>query len=79
MEKLIETRGRKSQYDFSDFKAGETLMFKATGKYLVDGKATKDFANKINSAVLSHSRVRGLGWKIARRTLGDTVEITRLA
>ena len=76
---LIETRGRKPKYDFSDLKVGETLAFTASGRYLRKGAATPQYGNMVTSRVQAYSYRHKLGWKIARRTLGATVEITRLA
>ncbi len=77
--KLKETRGSKLKFDFSDFNVGETLTYTAKDKDLKDGVATYEFANKINSRILAYSRRNDLNWKIARRTFGAEVEITRLA
>jgi hypothetical protein len=79
MEKLIETRGRKAKHTFPDFEIGETYQFTATDPAdLKDGVATYAYANKVCARVMHYSRSKNLGWKIARRTFGATVEITIL-
>lgn len=76
---LIETRGRKAKYDFSVMEVGETYQFTATKPDdLKDGVANNKYANRVAARVMHFSRRKGLGWKIARRTFGATVEITIL-
>lgn len=79
MIQLPETRGRKPKYDFGDLMVGETLVYTPTGRDLKDGKPTKSYIIKIVSAITRYSQRNNLGWKIARRTIGETVELTRIA
>lgn len=79
MEKLIETRGRRAKHTYPHFEVGETYQFTAyEPSDIKDGAATPAYASKVVARVMHYSRRNGLGWKIARRTLGATVEITLL-
>lgn len=79
MEKLIETRGRRAKYEYPHFEVGATYQFTAhEPSDIKDGAATQAYASKVVARVMHYSKKNGLGWKIARRTLGTTVEITIL-
>ncbi len=76
---LTETRGRKPKYVIPHLEVGEQMEYVASGRNLKKGVATYQYANMVTSRVKAYAKRHNLGWKIARRTLGATVEITRLA